>query len=135
MELVFEVGTTEKHEVVYSWDQMWGRESLAVDGTRVLKTVQILSFRLVKVRQATVGENEKHQVRVEKRRKLFVAGFRPQIVTAFVDGKKVAEGVSTVSPKSNPSIIVLGIAFGVIVVACIAVVVAVAAALLAQGPQ
>jgi hypothetical protein len=134
MELRFEVGTNERHEVAYSWDQMWGRESLAVDGIGVLKTVQVMSFSLVRVREVTVGEVERHQVRVEKRRELILAGFRPQVITAYVDDEKVAEGISTITPRQIRSLIVAGIALAVVVVTLFSVgVVAVVSLLINQG--
>jgi hypothetical protein len=121
MELRFEVGTTERHVVAYSWDQMWGRESLAIDGVDVLKTVQLMSFSLVRVRQATVGEVERHRVRVEKRRELVLAGIRPQVITAYVDDEKVAEGISTISSRQIRSLIVFGIVLAVVVVTLLSV--------------
>jgi nitrate reductase NapE component len=126
MELRFEVGSHERHVVVYSWDQMWGRLSLVVDGVNVLKTRHMLSFDLVRADEVTVGGAEKHQVRVEKRRDLFFAGFRPQIVTAFVDGERVAEGVSNLSRQQVRSLIIFGIVLAVVVIA-LAVVAVVAA--------
>jgi hypothetical protein len=134
VELRFEVGTTERHEVAYAWDQMWGRESLAVDGVDVLKSVQLMSFSLVRVREATVGEVERHRVRVEKRRELILAGFRPQVITAYVDDEKVAEGISTISSRQIRSLIVFGIVLAVVVVTLLSVgVIAVISLLLNQG--
>ena len=130
MELRFEVGARERHEVVYSWDQMWGRLSLVVDGVSVLKTMHILSFDLVRVDEVTVGDAEKHLVRVEKRRDLFFAGFRPQIVTAFVDGERVAEGVSNLSRQQARSLIVFRIVFAVVVIAIVVVAVTAAFSLI-----
>jgi hypothetical protein len=48
MDLSFEIGTREKHHVEFYWDQMWGRLRITVDGERVVKTLSMLSFRLVK---------------------------------------------------------------------------------------
>lgn len=132
MQLQFEVGTTERHEVVYSWDQMWGRETLAVDGAQVLNTVKWFSLTLVRSRQVTVGTEEKHEVRVDKRRELFFAGFRPQFVTAYVDGQKVTEGISTLSPRQQRSLIVLGIVCGAIVVLTVGITLASTITVLSQ---
>jgi hypothetical protein len=134
MELRFEVGTTEQHVVAYSWDQMWGRESLTIDGVDVLKTVQLMSFSLVRVREATVGEVERHRVRVEKRRELILAGIRPQVITAYVDDEKVAEGISTISSPQIRSLIVVGIVLAVVVVTLLSIgVVSAVSLLLNQG--
>jgi hypothetical protein len=88
--LKFEVGETEKHEVVYSWDQIWGGRSITVDGNRIQKSVTLLSFSLKQVNEFHVGIAEIHTVRIEKTRALLFAGFRPQKIVAFVDGQQVA---------------------------------------------
>ena len=66
------------------------------DGIDVVKTVRVLSFSLVKSYEFTVGVEEVHAVRIDMKRKLFLSGFRPQIITAWVDDLQVAGGVSTI---------------------------------------
>jgi len=114
VDFAFEVGVNEKHSVVYSWDQVWGGLSMTVDGIRVLKKRQILGFSLVTAEEITVGDVEKHVVRVEKRRELLLAGFRPQILTAFVDGQQVAQAESTIPPEQKKKLITWTIVYGVI---------------------
>lgn len=120
MELQFAVGNEERHELVYSWDQMWGRESLTLDGVPIIKSVRILSFNLVHSLDANVGESEKHLVHVEKRRALLFSGFRPQVVTAWVDGVQVAAGVSNLTQRQIRSSVIIGVVVGVFVVAAFA---------------
>ena len=94
MDLSFEVGTTEFHDVLFQFDKVWGGLNIYVDGESIIKTVRFASLSLVKTWEFEVGETEKHQVKIEKHRALMFAGFRPQPVHAFVDGKHVASGVA-----------------------------------------
>jgi len=41
-----------------------------------------------------VGERERHEVLIEKRRPLLYAGFRPQVVRVFIDGQLLSEYAS-----------------------------------------
>ena len=90
----FEVGVSERHAVVFSFDKFWGRLSITVDGVDVVNTVRLASFDLVKSWDFVVGVQEQHVVHVEKHRKALLAGFRPQPVYAYVDGVLVAQAVA-----------------------------------------
>jgi hypothetical protein len=90
MILTFSVGE-RPHEVVFSWDQMWGRLAITVDGQSVVDTVRTLSIGTVKAYEFEVGDAVRHQVRIEKHRATLFAGFRPQPVFAYVDGVLVAQ--------------------------------------------
>lgn len=92
MQLEFNVGQLEQHHVVYRFNQMWGGLQITVDGVSVVKTVQLHS-RTNSQEDFVVGKTEIHHVRIEKRSLLF-ASLRPQVVTAYVDGVKVAEGAT-----------------------------------------
>lgn len=94
MQLTFEVGTTEKHVVAFSFDKFWGGLTITVDGNSVVDQVQLFSIKLVATWTFTVGTTETHQVQIDKRRALFFAGFRRQPVSAYVDGVCVAQGVA-----------------------------------------
>ena len=89
--LVFTVGEHEQHVVAFFWDQVWGWITITVDGNLIEKKLVTLSFRLVRVSEFEVGENEKHLVRIEKRRTLFASFAQPQPIRGFVDGVLVAE--------------------------------------------
>jgi len=41
-----------------------------------------------------VGERERHEVLIEKRRPLLYGGFRPQVVHVFIDGQHLREYTS-----------------------------------------
>lgn len=90
----FEVGDTESHQVLFSFNKFWGNLSISVDGTGIVRTVRLPSLGLVKAWEFDVGVNEQHHVRIEKHRQRFFAGFRPQPVHAYVDGHLVAQGVA-----------------------------------------
>ena len=87
MQVSFMVGVNEKHQVDFSFDQTWGNLEIRVDGQPAVKDFRMLSLRLTKRYELTVGENEKHQVAIEKKRKLFLAGLRPMRYRIFIDGQ------------------------------------------------
>ncbi|HEX4057742.1 MAG TPA: hypothetical protein VHX87_05440 [Galbitalea sp.] len=88
--LSFDVGNHEKHRVEMRFDQMWGSLSISVDGQPVKRDLRMFSVSLVKTYELTVGQDEKHDIRIDKTRALWFAGFRPQVVRAYVDGQLVA---------------------------------------------
>jgi hypothetical protein len=90
----FEVGQREKHRVGFYYSQFWGNVRISVDGEVKRTDLRIFSLSLVKSYRFTVGTTELHEVQIDKNRALFFAGFRPQIVRAFVDGQIVAQDQS-----------------------------------------
>ena len=94
MELRFEVGDTERHEVVFSFNKFWGTLAITVDGSNIVRTVRLASLDLVKTYEFVVGTTEQHHVRIEKHRTRVLAGFRPQPVYAYIDGRLAAEGTA-----------------------------------------
>ena len=100
IKLSFEVGTTERHHVDFGFDQFWGGLRISVDGYSVVRTIRIFSTSLVKSYEFVVGTTEQHTVRIEKTRKLLFAGFRAQVVSAFVDGELVASDQSLGGPST-----------------------------------
>lgn len=90
----FEVGVSERHRVVFTFNKVWGALSITVDAVNVVSTIRVASVELVKRWDFVVGQQEQHQVRIEKHRQLLLAGFRPQPVYAYVDGQLVAQAVA-----------------------------------------
>jgi hypothetical protein len=90
----FEVGATERHQVVFSFNKFWGNLSITVDDTSIFRTIRVASLDLVKHYEFVVGTNEQHHVRIEKHRRRLFAGFRPQPVYAYVDNQLVAQSVA-----------------------------------------
>jgi hypothetical protein len=86
MQFSFVVGASEKHQVDFSFDQMIGNLEIRVDGQPVVKDFRMFSLSLTKRYELTVGNQERHQVVIEKKRKLFLAGLRPQQYRVFIDG-------------------------------------------------
>ncbi|GIM98229.1 hypothetical protein [Paractinoplanes toevensis] len=94
MRLEFEVGTTERHQVVFSFNKFRGNLRITVDDVDVVRTVRLASIDLVKRYDFVVGTSERHHVHIEKHRQRAFAGFRPQPVYAYVDGHLVAQAVA-----------------------------------------
>jgi hypothetical protein len=89
MQFSFIVGVAEKHQVDFSFDQFIGNLEIRVDGQPVIKDFRMFSLSLSKQYEFTVGERERHGVIIEKKRKLFLAGVRPQQYRVFIDGQLV----------------------------------------------
>jgi hypothetical protein len=89
MQFSFTVGNHEQHRVDFSFDQFIGNLEIKVDGQPAVKDFRFASLKLTKRYDFVVGFNEKHQVAIEKKRKLFLAGMRPQRYRVFIDGQLV----------------------------------------------
>lgn len=89
MQFSFRVGFEEPHQVDFAFDQFIGNLEIKVDGQPLVRDFRLASVRLTKKYEFTVGMNEQHHVVIEKKRKLFLAGFRPQRYRIFVDGQLV----------------------------------------------
>ena len=87
MQFSFRVGIQEPHQVDFSFDQFAGNLEIRVDGQPLVTDFRMLSLRLTKRYEFTVGSREIHQIGIEKKRKLFLAGFRPQRYRVFIDGQ------------------------------------------------
>ena len=89
MQFSFRVGVSEPHQVDFSFDQFIGNLEIRVDGQPLVKDFRMLSLRLTKRYEFVVGSQEQHQIVIEKKRKLFLAGLRPQQYSVFIDGQLV----------------------------------------------
>jgi len=89
MQFSFTVGINEQHRVDFSFDQVIGNLEIKVDGQTAIKDFRFASLKLTKRYEFIVGVNEKHSVAIEKKRKLFLAGLRPQQYRVFIDGRLV----------------------------------------------
>ena len=89
MQFTFTVGANEPHRIDFSFDQFIGNLEIKVDGRTAITDFRTLSLSLTKRYELVVGEKEKHHVVIEKKRKLFLAGVRPQQYRVFVDGQLV----------------------------------------------
>ena len=86
MEFEFQVGSQERHHVRYSFDKTWGRWSISVDGKQIKGGRHLFSVTPTRRYRFTVGEAERHDVVIEKTRKMVAAGVRPMVCRVFVDG-------------------------------------------------
>ena len=89
MKFSFMVGVQEHHRIDFSFDQFVGNLEIAVDGQPVTKDFRMFSLKLTKRYEFTVGNQEQHHIAIEKKRKLFLAGFRPQQYRVFIDSQLV----------------------------------------------
>jgi hypothetical protein len=89
MQFSFRVGVSEQHQVDFSFDQFIGNLEIRVDGQPLVKDFRLLSLKLTKRYEFEVGTQERHQIAIEKKRKLFLAGLRPQQYRVFIDGQLV----------------------------------------------
>jgi len=83
------VGVHEQHRIDFSFDQVVGHLEILVDGATLVKDFRMLSLRLTKRYEFTVGSQEQHHIAIEKKRKLLLAGFQPQKYSIFIDGQLV----------------------------------------------
>jgi hypothetical protein len=91
MEFEFEVGLNERHTVRYTFDKVWGRATISVDGEEALRRRHLVSLSPVRKYRIAVGRGERHDVLIEKHRKMVAAGARSQLYRVFVDGQLVGE--------------------------------------------
>ena len=91
MKFSFEVGTEERHGVEFYFNSMRGDLSIKVDGLEVVSDSRMFSLRLTVGYTFEVGTNERHEVRIEKERKLILAGMRKQKYRVFIDKQLVEE--------------------------------------------
>ena len=89
MQFSFMVGVNEPHRVDFSFDQVIGNLEIKVDGETAIKDFRFVSLKLTKRYEFIVGIDEKHNVAIEKKRKLFLAGLRPQRYRVFIDSQLV----------------------------------------------
>jgi hypothetical protein len=89
MKFSFLVGLQEQHQIDFSFDQVIGNLEIRVDGEPLVKDFRMLSLKLTKQYEFTVGSQEQHHIAIEKKRKSFLAGFRPQQYRVFIDGQLV----------------------------------------------
>jgi len=89
MQFSFRVGVSEQHQVDFSFDQFIGNLEIRVDSQPLVKDFRMLSLKLTKRYEFVVGTQEQHQIVIEKKRRLFLAGLRPQQYRVFIDGQLV----------------------------------------------
>ncbi len=89
MKFSFMVGVREQHRIDFSFDQFAGNLEILVDGQPLIKDFRLLSLKLTKRYEFTVGVQEQHSIAIEKERRLLLAGFRPQKYRIFIDDRLV----------------------------------------------
>ncbi|QFG20538.1 hypothetical protein [Actinomadura sp. WMMB 499] len=82
----FDVGQYERHRVEFFYERWFGGVKIHVDGQLVETRRLLFSMRMTERFRFVVGHQERHEVLIEKRRKVLAAGFRPSTYQVFVDG-------------------------------------------------
>jgi hypothetical protein len=89
LDFEFEVGESERHNVAFEFDQLWGPLKISVDGQPVIRKLGMFSLKQTSRYEFSVGSSEPHEVRIEKSRKALLGGFQGQECVAYVDGQEV----------------------------------------------
>jgi len=89
IEFHFEVGEHERHDVAFRFNRSLGPLTISVDRQRVVRKFRIFSGSSTERYQLSVGETERHDVVIEKRRQGFLGGFSSQECVAYVDDTEV----------------------------------------------
>lgn len=91
MDLSFDVGVSERHRVCFSFRRLSGALAITVDGADVVRETRAVSPKRLAAWDFVVGERERHEVRIEKHRRGRLSRLRRQAVSAFIDGRLVAQ--------------------------------------------
>lgn len=96
MEFGIEIGDSEKHQLTIKRNWFSGRMAISVDAKPVVTNSPYnpathVSLTLTHRYEFSVGNVEKHRLRVERERPLLFAGFRPHTYRVYVDDRLVTE--------------------------------------------
>lgn len=91
MDFDFDIGKLERHRVHFHFNQFIGTLRISVDDKIVVKDFRMFDPELTKRYEFVVGENEKHDVAIEKTRKRWNGGARKQAYRVFEDGQLLEE--------------------------------------------
>jgi hypothetical protein len=86
MKFSVEIGSKEKHQIDFSFNQIFGGLVIRADGQVVRRDFRGLSFSTVKAYEFQLGCDEKLVVRIEKERRLVFGYLFPQKYRVFVNG-------------------------------------------------
>ena len=89
LEFQFEVGQGERHEVGFRFNRTWGPLRIKVDDETVVKKFDMFRWTTTERYELTVGQSERHDVVIEKKRKRWMGGFSPHQCVAWVDDEEV----------------------------------------------
>jgi hypothetical protein len=96
MEFSVEIGENEKHRIEVKRNWWTGRMSISVDSQPVItkspyNPTTHVSLKLSHKYEFSVGDTEKHEVRIERIRPLLFAGFSSHTYRIFVDDRLTKE--------------------------------------------
>jgi len=91
MDLTFEVGEHERHSVHYHFNQSSGFGVISVDGKPIKRIFQMFAFATTVHCKFSVGNEEIHEVDIQRERKRAFGGVLPQTYRVFIDGHLAVE--------------------------------------------
>ncbi|HEY7916591.1 MAG TPA: hypothetical protein VIC86_06360 [Acidimicrobiales bacterium] len=101
MEFTIPVGTAEKHDVHLHFNQWFGQVRIAVDGEDAAGDWRLFTLRTTRRYEFPVGQEERHDVVIEKERKGILGGFRDQTCRVLVDGEPVGTYVGSMTGRTT----------------------------------
>ena len=106
LQFQFEVGETEKHIVEFLYNYSGGKVVIRVDGRIFISKVYIAWIKRERTFEFTIGNTEKHDIRINMIRSGFPAGARKFTVWAFADKKLMGQhdGDSTFTGREFKSL-------------------------------
>jgi hypothetical protein len=69
MKITLEIGEKEKSRIEYQYNQLLGRLVIKVNDQTVAHSIRLLNEPVLEIHVLTVGQHERHQIRIEKERK------------------------------------------------------------------
>ena len=101
MDFTTEVGTNEKHEVHLHFNQWFGQVNITVDGKDAASRWRMFTIHRTQRFEIPVGQDEHHDVVIEKTRAAVLGGFRSQTCRVIVDDQVAAEYRGSVTGKTT----------------------------------
>lgn len=86
LEITFEVGERERHRLRFFYNRFWGNGRISVDDAVIRRFFELFSLSTSRWYRFTLGDEERHDVEIEKVRKWVLAGFRDQYIRVYIDG-------------------------------------------------
>jgi hypothetical protein len=101
MDFTTEVGTIEKHTVHLHFNQWFGQVNITVDGEEAASRWRMFTIHPTQRFEFPVGQDERHDVVIEKTRAPVLGGFRSQTCRVMVDDHITAEYRGSVTGKTT----------------------------------
>jgi hypothetical protein len=101
MDFITEVGTNEKHTVHFHFNQWLGQVNITVDGEDAASRWRMFTVHPMQRFEFPVGQDEQHEVVIEKTRAPVLGGLLSQTCRVIVDNQPAAEYHGSVTGKTT----------------------------------